>query len=117
MVEPINAVRPQRCRRQSRPWRLVGVTGCGLVPQSRLDECHRVTQQIRADNSRLKDLALDLRAQNQDLSQRAVDDARRLVAEQEAREHLENSVQALPGRARQACRGVRGLEEPGPDGR
>ncbi len=94
MVKPMDAIRPPRLALATTAVALAGVTGCGLVPQSRLDECHRVTQQIRADNSRLKDLALDLRAQNQDLSQRAVDDARRLAAEQEAREHLENSVQA-----------------------
>jgi chemotaxis protein MotB len=68
--------------------------GCGLVPKSRLDECHRVSQTLRAENNRLKDVALDLRAQNQDLSQRAVDDARRLSAQDEAIQRMESSVLA-----------------------
>src|SRR4051794_20453085 len=71
-----------------------GLSGCGLVPRSKLDECRRVTQTLRADNDRLKDVALDLRSQNQDLSQRAVDDARRLATQEEAVERLERSVSA-----------------------
>jgi chemotaxis protein MotB len=71
---------------------LVTMVGCGLVPRSRLDECHRVTQTLRADNHRLEDVAHDLRAQNQDLTQRAVDDARRIALQEEAVERLEKSV-------------------------
>jgi hypothetical protein len=73
---------------------LASVVGCGFVPKAKLDECRRVTQALRAENSQLKDRALDLRAQNHDLGQRAVDDAKRLTAQQEAVEHLEKSVQA-----------------------
>lgn len=68
--------------------------GCSLVPKAKLEDCHRVTQTLRSENNRLKDVALDLRAQNQDLSQRAVDDARRLTAQEEAVERLERSVSA-----------------------
>lgn len=71
---------------------LASATGCGLVPRSRLDECHRLAQTLRADNHRLEDVALDLRAQNQDLTQRAVDDARRIAIQDEAVERLEKSV-------------------------
>jgi chemotaxis protein MotB len=71
---------------------LATAAGCSFVPRTKLDECHRVTQTLRAENGRLKDVALDLRAQNHDLSQRAVDDARRLSAQQEALEALEKSV-------------------------
>ena len=54
--------------------------GCGLVPKSKLDDCHRATQTLRSENVRLKSVALDLRSQNSDLSQRrAVDDAERLT--------------------------------------
>jgi len=73
------------------------LAGCSVVPQSRLDDCRRVTQSLRADNGRLKDLALDLRSQNQDLSQRAVDDSQRLTTQQEAIDHLEQSVVAYQG--------------------
>ena len=68
--------------------------GCGFVPKTRMDEARRVTQNLRAENNRLKDLALDLRSQNQDLSQRAVDDAQRLAAQDEAVASLEQNVHA-----------------------
>ena len=73
---------------------LAGFSGCGLVPKSKMDECHRVTQTLRSENGRLKDVALNLRAQNQDLSQRAVDDARQIASKAEANEQLIKSVQA-----------------------
>src|SRR6516162_2766973 len=71
---------------------VASATGCGLVPRSRVDECHRVAQTLRADNHRLEDVALDLRAQNQDLTQRAIDDARRIAIQDEAVDRLEKSV-------------------------
>jgi hypothetical protein len=73
---------------------VIGLTGCGFVPTKKLDECHRVTVTLRAENTRLKDQTLDLRSQNQDLTQRAVDDARKSSAQEEAVERLEKSVQA-----------------------
>ena len=71
---------------------VASATGCGLVPRSRVDECHRVAQTLRADNHRLEDVALDLRAQNQDLTHRAIDDARRIAIQDEAVDRLEKSV-------------------------
>jgi hypothetical protein len=68
--------------------------GCGLTPRQKLDECRRLAQTLRTENNRLKDTALNLRAQNQDLSQRAVDDARRISEQDEAIERLEKSVTA-----------------------
>jgi outer membrane protein OmpA-like peptidoglycan-associated protein len=70
------------------------LTGCSFVPKSKLDECHNVSVTLRAENTRLKDVALDLRAQNQDLTQRAVDDSRKLAAQEEAVTRLEKSVTA-----------------------
>ena len=72
---------------------LVGATGCGLVPTQRLDESRKVIGGLRAENAQLKDSALSLRTQNQDLTQRAVDDARRIAALDEAKNRLEQSVQ------------------------
>ena len=66
--------------------------GCSFVPKARMDESRRVNQTLRADNTRLKDVALDLQTQNQDLSDRAVDDARRLAVQTDALERLEKSV-------------------------
>jgi chemotaxis protein MotB len=53
-------------------------SGCAVVPKSQLDECHQVSQTLQADNSRLKDTILSLRSKNEDLTQREVDDAKRL---------------------------------------
>lgn len=66
--------------------------GCGVVPRSKLDECHQLSQTLRSENGRLKDVTVALRSQNQDLSERAVDDSRRLSAQDEALERLEKSV-------------------------
>lgn len=68
--------------------------GCSLVPTSRLDDCHKLSQTLQTENSRLKDLALKHRSQNRDLTQRAVDDADRLRKQDEAIARLEQSVQA-----------------------
>ena len=68
--------------------------GCSFVPTSRLDDCHKLSQTLQAENSRLKDLALKYRSQNRDLTQRAVDDADRLRKQDEAIARLEQSVQA-----------------------
>ena len=68
--------------------------GCSFVPTSRLDDCHKLSQTLQSENSRLKDLALKYRSQNRDLTQRAVDDADRLRKQDEAMARLEQSVQA-----------------------
>jgi hypothetical protein len=68
--------------------------GCGVVPKTTLEESRRANQTLRADNARLKDVALDLRSRNQDLSDRAVDDARRIAVQDEAIERLERSLTA-----------------------
>ncbi|MCA1686406.1 MAG: hypothetical protein LC745_10615 [Planctomycetia bacterium] len=94
MVGPLEETRPGRPVLAIAAAAMALLPGCGLVPKSRMDECHRVTQTLRAENSRLKDVALDLRTQNQDLSQRAVDDARQIAAKDEANERLVKSVHA-----------------------
>jgi chemotaxis protein MotB len=71
---------------------VVFLPGCGLVPRARVDDCHKLTQTLRSENDRLKDTELSLRAQNQDLTQRAVDDARKLGLQEEALQRLERSV-------------------------
>ena len=73
---------------------LVIIAGCAVVPRSRMDECQKLTQSLRADNGRLKDRVLALQVQNRDYAERAVDDARRLAVQDEAIERLEHSVQA-----------------------
>jgi chemotaxis protein MotB len=70
------------------------LAGCSFVPKSRLDECHRLSQTLQAENDRLKDTTISLRSQNQDLNQRAVDDARRHRVQEEEIQRLVQSVSA-----------------------
>ena len=73
---------------------LTVISGCAIVPRSRMDECQKLTQSLRADNARLKDRLLAVQGQNRDYAERAVDDAHRLAIQDEAIERLEHSVQA-----------------------
>ena len=73
---------------------LVQVTGCAIVPRSQMDECRQVAHTLRSENARMKDRILALQSQNRDYADRAVDDAHRLAIQDEAIEHLEQSVQA-----------------------
>ena len=73
---------------------LVIAGGCRMAPREQIDECHRLNQTLRSENAQLKDQMLALRSQNQDYSERAVDDARRLEALEQANLRLETSVQA-----------------------
>jgi hypothetical protein len=74
---------------------LAVISGCAIVPRSRMDECQKLTQALRADNARLKDRVLAVQSQNRDYAERAVDDGRRLAIQDEAIERLEHSVQAF----------------------
>jgi hypothetical protein len=65
-----------------------------MASREQLDECHRLSQTLRSENAGLKDQMLALRSQNQDFSERAVDDARRLATLEQTNRRLETSVQA-----------------------
>lgn len=67
--------------------------GCGFVPKSRLAEAEKVIHGLRAENSQLKDSSLALKTQNQDLAQRAVDDARSIRALESTTTQYERSIQ------------------------
>src|SRR3954469_6262872 len=71
-----------------------GLPGCSFVPRSRLDECRRLSQTLQAGEEQIRDPAVSLRAQNQDLNQRAADDARRLRLQEEEVHRLVESVSA-----------------------
>ncbi|HKM53194.1 MAG TPA: hypothetical protein VJY33_07250 [Isosphaeraceae bacterium] len=75
-------------------WVALAAGGCRMAPREQVDECHRLNQTLRSENAQLKDQMLALRSQNQDYSERAVDDARRLDALEQANVRLETSVQA-----------------------
>jgi len=70
------------------------VPGCQFGARRQLDECRRLSQTLRSQNDQLKDQMLAYRSQNEDFSERAVDDGRRLDQQAEAIERLERSVQA-----------------------
>ena len=69
-------------------------SGCRMAPRQEVDDCHRLSQTLRSENAELKDQMLALRSQNQDFSERAVDDARRLAQLETSNQRLETSVQA-----------------------
>jgi chemotaxis protein MotB len=73
---------------------VAGAPGCVVLSNTRMEELRRVTQNLRAENGRLKDEALSLRSQNQDLVQRADDDGRRIAGLEEAVARLERSTSA-----------------------
>jgi predicted signal transduction protein with EAL and GGDEF domain len=72
----------------------VVLSGCTMVPRSRVSESQRLVQSLRAENARLKDQVLALQAQNRDAADRALDDLRRLTARDQAIEQLERSVES-----------------------
>jgi chemotaxis protein MotB len=69
-------------------------SGCSLVPKSRYDEAQKLVQSLRSENAQLKDSALTLKVQNQDLAQRAVDDDKAIRALEAANSQYERSIQA-----------------------
>ena len=87
MTDPARWIRPAAAL-------MVGVLsgGCSVAPRSRLDECHTLSRGLRTENAQLKDVTHRLRAHNQDLAQRAFDDARRLDELEQANRRLEQSV-------------------------
>ena len=69
------------------------VAGCGFVPRTRLDDATKLVQGLRTENAQLKDANLGLKVQNQDLAQRAVDDAQAIRGLETANAQYERSIQ------------------------
>lgn len=69
------------------------LSGCRLAPRAEVEDCRRLSQTLRSENAQLKDRMLALQAQNRDLSERAVDDSRRLAALEEVNSQLGTSLQ------------------------
>lgn len=72
---------------------VIGVPGCGFVPRTRLDDATRLVHGLRTENTQLKDSNLKLKVENQELSQRAVDDAQALRGLEMANAQYERSIQ------------------------
>ncbi len=66
-------------------------SGCTMVPRTQVAECQRAQQTLRTENARLKDQVLVYQTQHRDLVDRAVDDSRRLAAQEETIDQLRQS--------------------------
>ncbi len=66
--------------------------GCAFVPKSRFEEAQKLVSSLRSENAQLKDSTLTLKVQNQDLAQRAVDDAKAIRALEVANGQYEQSI-------------------------
>lgn len=70
-------------------------SGCSqFSSRQRVEESRRYIQALRSENDQLKDQILAFRNQNQDFSERSVDDARRLAVQSDTIEGLRRSVHA-----------------------
>jgi hypothetical protein len=86
------------------------VPGCAWAPKSRVDEAHKLVQTLRAENAQMKDVSLTLRVQNQELAQRAVDDARAIKALEVANGQFERSIQGYQAEREQMRAAFRDVE-------
>ena len=72
---------------------ITGSTGCGLrAEDAARGRDQKLVQGLRAENAQLKDSNLTLKVQNQDLSQRAVDDSQAIRALETANAQYERSI-------------------------
>ena len=88
----------------------LAMPGCAVVPKSRFDEAQKLVQSLRSDNAQLKDSALTLKVQNQDLAQRAVDDAKAIKALEVANGQYEQSIQGYQDEREQLQAAFRDLK-------
>jgi exonuclease VII small subunit len=86
-------------------------SGCAFVPKSRFEEAQKLVQSLRSENAQLKDSTLTLKVQNQDLAQRAVDDAKAIRALEAANGQYEQSIQAYQEEREQLQSAFRELKE------
>ena len=84
--------------------------GCAWAPRSRVEEARQTVQALRAENVQMKDTTLALRVQNQDLAQRAVDDARAIRALEVANDQYERSIQGYQTEREQMRSAFRDVE-------
>ncbi|WP_165249217.1 hypothetical protein [Paludisphaera soli] len=69
--------------------------GCSqFSSRQRIEESRRYIQALRSENDQLKDQVLAYRNQNQDFSERAVDDARRLAVQADVIDDQKRSIHA-----------------------
>jgi hypothetical protein len=70
------------------------VTGCAGFSPNRLDDCRLRVQSLQSENEQLRDVASNVRNQNREMAMRALDDSRRIRAQEVAIARLERSIAA-----------------------
>lgn len=86
--------------------------GCSqFSSRQRLEESRRYIQALRSENDQLKDQVLAFRNQNQDLSERAVDDARRLAVQSEVIVDQRRSIHAYQAQSEESKTAFRQLRD------
>ena len=73
-------------------WLALAPLGCSFVPRTRLEDAQKLVLGLRSENAQLKDANLGLKVQNQDLAQRAGDDAEALRALEAANARYGRSI-------------------------
>src|SRR5262245_10626625 len=70
----------------------LAISGCAATPSSRLADARAQIVALREENARWRDQVAALKARNRDIAERAVEDARRIAALEEANGRLEQSI-------------------------
>lgn len=91
---------------------LICFTGCSSWPwPSSNRDAERLTRVIHTENARLKDLVVQLRSSNEDMAQRALDDASRISTLEEANRVLTTSVAAYQSERERMARNFQTLQQ------
>jgi|GEM_PF-6952058 len=86
--------------------------GCSSWPwKSGSRDAERLTRVIHAENARLKDVVVQLRSSNEDMAQRALDDASRLARLEDENERFRSSIAAYQSERERMARSFQTLQE------
>lgn len=90
----------------------VGLSGCSSWPgQSGGKDSERLTRVIHAENSRLKDLVVQLRSSNEDMAQRSLDDSTRIARLEDENQAFRTSVAAYQSERERMAKSFQNLQQ------
>lgn len=90
----------------------VGLSGCSSWPgQSGGKDSERLTRVIHAENSRLKDLVVQLRSSNEDMAQRSIDDSTRIARLEDENQAFRTSVAAYQSERERMAKSFQNLQQ------
>ncbi len=90
----------------------VGLSGCSSWPgQSGGKDSERLTRVIHAENSRLKDLVVQLRSSNEDMAQRSLDDSTRIARLEDENQAFRISVAAYQSERERMAKSFQNLQQ------